>query len=102
MEFTDQQFYAIIYALAFAAGISRTFRDHNFSDYWNLLSVGLCSGFIGLACISMLSWVSGTRVGNEPAFVAVSIFLGLLGKEADKYGPMLLGWLLKRFGIKDE
>jgi hypothetical protein len=94
------QFYIGIYLLACFAGVARTFRDHLYSNVWNLLSVGICSGFIGLGCITMLTWISGTSVGHEPGLVAVSIFLGLLGKEADKYIPKILEAILYRFGLK--
>lgn len=93
------QFYIGIYLLACIAGIARTFRDHLYSNVWNLLSVGICSGFIGLGCITLLTWLSGGSVGHEPGLVAVSIFLGLLGKEADKYIPRFIEWLLKKFGV---
>lgn len=96
----DLHFYLLSFALACVAGLVRSYRDHHYRDYGNLVSIGLCSGFIGLGCVLMLGWVSGGRFGHEPGLIAAAIFIGLMGKEADRIYPKVIEWVLKKIGVE--
>lgn len=99
---SELQFYALSYLLACSAGLARTFRDTDYSSVWNLLSVGACSGFIGLVCVIGLCWYASGSAGHERGLAAIAILVGLLGKEADKLYPLLLSKVLKKFGFEDK
>lgn len=98
----DLQFYCLSFALACAAGLVRTHRDHRYRDFGNLVSTSLGAGFIGLGCVLLLGWVSGGRAGHEPGLMAAAIFVGLAGKEADKIYPKVIEWVFKRLGVELE
>lgn len=98
----DLQFFALAFAFAAGAGLVRTHRDKRYRDFWNLLSTGIVSGFIGMGCVLMLSWASGGRAGHELGLLAAAIFIGLMGKEADKFYPQIIEKVLKRLGFEFE
>ena len=97
-------FYAASFALAVAAGLVRTWSDNRFRDFWNLLSIGFSAGFVGLGCVALVCWRTGSSIGHQPGLVALAIFVGLLGKEATKLPPLLADWILRKVGVevKDE
>lgn len=94
------QLYIVSFALASAAGLVRAHRDARYRDGWNLLSVAACGGFIGLALTLGLVWFLDGSRSDKPLFLLGAILVGLSGKEADRLPPMLMDWVLRRFGIE--
>jgi len=100
LDVTEAKFYAAAFALAVSAGMVRTWSDHRFRDFWHLLSTSLVSGFIGLGCVAFACWPIGGSVGHKPGMVAIAVFVGLMGKEANKIPPLAVEFILRRFGLE--
>ena len=77
-------YYAVLWLLAFLAGITRAARDHNYQQCWDLFAVGAMGGFYGFATVSILSHY-GPNIGVFGwGYLGVAAAVGSLGKEQDR------------------
>lgn len=89
------QFYFMVLLVSCTAGICRVLRDNEYQSVSNLVGIGLCSGFLGFACVGFMSGANGAVVGYEFRYLAVAALVGLLGREQDQ----LIKYLVKKLFI---
>lgn len=77
-------FWSCVWAIAAATGIASTIRDSSYSNFIDLVSVGLYSGFVGFSVVAIWVGGSGGHVGIELRCLGLSALLGLAGKSHDK------------------
>lgn len=88
------QFYAMCWAVAFAASFVRSVRENGGSNYWNVISRSCLSGFLAFGIVGLL--VDGQRDFGDSAthgrwfFICGSAVIGVAIKDPDKIFPTLL------------
>lgn len=73
--------YAACWLLAFASGVSRECLSWRDRELWDIVAIGLCSGFFALACVLLLVHLG---YGVNPVGLSASLFLGGGGPEVRK------------------
>ena len=105
VDYAQVAYFALVFVVASAAGISRTLRNGNYRSWSNCFSVGICSGFLGFAIVALAIDHVPIAIGARPVFyLGVSALIGLSGKEHDQIISMFLKRFFRsvRFGEPDK
>ena len=86
MEFESRDiiYYSVMWALTFLAGVSRTLRDRDYERPGDVFSVGAVGGFWGFCVVGICSYFGPSIVDFGYGYLAISAFIGLLGKEQER------------------
>jgi hypothetical protein len=100
-EANEIVFYLCVYGMAFLSGCSRLLVSSAIVTCRNLFAVGLNSGFLGFAVVSILCRTSESFAGSEFFYLGVAAVIGLAGKEQERIISILWQGLLGKFGITE-
>ena len=90
--------YATIWAIAFFASISRSFRDADYSSCLRLLGLGFSSGFFAIGIVGIV-WPDLTGRDGRSICLAylcgIAALVGLISKDQEKYVKLFYGMVMK-------
>ena len=97
----DVSYFAVLWSLAFVAGLARTLRDRSYINPWDCITIGAVGGFYGFAVVSVCSYYGPSIADFGWGYIGIAIAVGSLGKEQDKIMRAIFSKFLGRF-LDDE
>lgn len=83
-------FFAVVWAVAFAAAFARAVRDHECSSFSNACALGFTAGILSFGIVTFLIDRNPDRAGSPWYYLGISALIGLLAKEQDKYARLVM------------
>lgn len=80
----ETRYFIVMWTLTFIAGTLRTFRDQDYRNIWDCVTVGGVGGFYGFSVVCVCQYYGPSIADFGWPYIGVSTAIGLLGKEQDK------------------
>jgi hypothetical protein len=101
-QFHETLFYVVTWIIGVLSSSIRVLCSHQYDKPLDVLSIGLSGGFFSFAVVGIYAHYSASDTTSPFFYLAVSALVGLLGKEQDRLGRVLLGKVFKTFGLEED
>jgi hypothetical protein len=100
-RFVEIIYYGTVWFVACASGVSRALRGNPRFICRDFISIGFCSGFLGVAVVSLRDYAGGGFDGSQWGGIGLAALIGLAGKEQELIVRVLWRSIMKKLGVPD-